>query len=179
MGVYSHMKMVKCLKGHKYNADKFNSCPQCAALRGMAQPKDFSEEPQSDVDTEEPDMDRQQKYEIVGRRKVVGCLVCVKGAMQGEGFFLVEGQNDIGRGANLEVVLSKELTVSRKAQACILYDKKENRFYLTAEEGRKEVLCNGKVVTKKIPLVNESEIQIGQCVLRFVAFCNGNFMWKN
>ena len=99
--------------------------------------------------------------------------------MQGEGFFLVEGQNDIGRGANLEVVLSKELTVSRKAQACILYDKKENRFYLTAEEGRKEVLCNGKVVTKKIPLVNESEIQIGQCVLRFVAFCNSNFMWKN
>lgn len=173
------MKMVKCLKGHKYNADKFNSCPQCAALRGMAQPKDFSEESQSDVDTEEPDMDRQQKYEIVGRRKVVGCLVCVKGTMQGEGFFLVEGQNDIGRGANLEVVLSKELTVSRKAQACILYDKKENRFYLTAEEGRKEVLCNGKVVTKKIPLVNESEIQIGQCVLRFVAFCNSNFMWKN
>ena len=99
--------------------------------------------------------------------------------MQGEGFFLVEGQNDIGRGANLEVVLSRELTVSRKAQASILYDKNENQFYLTAEEGKKEVLCNGKVVAKRISLTTESEIQIGQCVLRFVAFCNRNFMWEN
>ncbi len=173
------MKMVKCLKGHKYNADKFNSCPQCAALRGMAQPDDLADGLQGDIDTEEPDIDRQKKYEIVGRRKVVGCLVCVKGVMQGEGFFLVEGQNDIGRGANLEVVLSRELTVSRKAQASILYDKNENQFYLTAEEGKKEVLCNGKVVAKRISLTTESEIQIGQCVLRFVAFCNSNFMWKN
>ena len=173
------MKMVKCVKGHKYNADKFNSCPQCAALQGMAQPQDFSEEPQSDVDTEEPDMDRQQKYEIVGRRKVVGCLVCVRGAMQGEGFFLVEGQNDIGRGANLEVVLSKELTVSRKAQACILYDKKENTFYLLAERGKNSVLYNGSPVQEKVELATESEIQIGQCILRFVAFCNQKFTWKN
>lgn len=173
------MKMVKCLKGHKYNADKFNSCPQCALLQGLVKPDDLTEDAQSDIDTEKPDMERQQKYEIVGRRKIVGCLLCVKGAMQGEGFFLVEGQNDIGRGANLEVVLSKELTVSRKAQASIYYDKDENRFYLAAEQGKSDVLYNGIPVQEKMPIVTESEIQIGYCVLRFVAFCNENFTWKN
>ncbi len=118
------MKMVKCIMGHKYNAEKFNVCPHCASMEAEAQSAATLEKEADDVDTEEPDTVKQQKYEIVGRRKVVGCLICVKGAMMGEGFFLVEGHNDIGRGANLEVVLSKELTVSRKAHACITYERR-------------------------------------------------------
>jgi hypothetical protein len=169
------MKMVKCLKGHKYNAEKFNSCPYCANEEDA---KEDLEENQQEVDTEEPDKSRQQKYEIVGRRKVVGCLICVKGAMMGEGFFLVEGHNDIGRGANLEVVLSKELTVSRKAHACITYDKKKNQYFLEAAKEKQDVLCNGAIVHEPTLLADGNEIQIGQCTLRFVAFCDDGFQWE-
>ena len=172
------MKMVKCIMGHKYNAEKFSVCPHCASMEAEAQSATTLEEVIGDVDTEEPDAVKQQKYEIVGRRKVVGCLVCTKGSMMGEGFFLVEGHNDIGRGANLEVVLSKELTVSRKAHACITYEKKENRYYLVAAEGKKDVLYNGVMVEQAVELENGGELQIGQCGLRFVAFCDENFSWK-
>ena len=171
------MKMVKCIHGHKYNAEKFNICPLCAAMESEAELAAFSEVDQSDVDTKEPDMDKQLKYEIVGRRKVVGCLVCIKGSMAGEGFFLVEGHNDIGRGANLEVVLSKEVTVSRKAHACITYDKQENQYVLTAAEGKTDVLYNGTMVEASVVINNGGTIQIGQCTLRFEAFCDKDFSW--
>lgn len=172
------MKMVKCIRGHKYNAEKFNMCPHCASMEVEEKLVEPLGEMQEDVDTEEPDAAKQQKYEIVGRRKVVGCLICVKGVMLGEGFFLVEGHNDIGRGANLEVVLSKELTVSRKAHACITYDKKENQYYLAAAEGKKDVLYNGMVVEHTVLIGQDGEIRIGQCTLRFIPFCGKNFTWK-
>lgn len=172
------MNMVKCIRGHKYNAEKFNTCPHCAGMEAEVQSAATVVETEGEVDTEEPDVGKQQKYEIVGRRKVVGCLICVKGAMIGEGFFLVEGHNDIGRSANLEVVLSKELTVSRKAHACITYEKKKNQYYLMAAEGKKDVLYEGMVVEDAVLLENGGGIQIGQCGLRFVAFCDQNFSWK-
>ncbi len=172
------MKMVKCIMGHKYNAEKFNVCPHCASMEAKNQMIEPFGDMQDEVDTEEPDIAKQLKYEIVGRRKVVGCLICVRGSMMGEGFFLVEGHNDIGRGANLEVVLSKELTVSRKAHACITYEKKENQYYLAAAEDKKDVLYDGKVVESPVLIKNGGDIQIGQCGLRFVAFCDDKFIWK-
>lgn len=172
------MKMTKCLKGHIYNAEKFNACPQCAGMQRKELYIGVVVDGQEDIDTEEPDMVKQQKYEIVGRRKVVGCLICVKGSMTGEGFFLVEGHNDIGRGANLEVVLSKELTVSRKAHACITYNNESNQYQLAVAEGKKDVLYNGSVVEEAVMLQDGGTICIGRCEMRFVAFCDDNFSWK-
>ena len=173
------MKMIKCFNGHLYNEDKFNHCPQCASIQIMDRTKESNMQEQDDIDTEEPDFVKRQKYEIVGRRKVVGCLICVKGTMKGVGFFLVEGHNDIGRGANLEVVLSKELTISRKAHACITYEEKQNQYYLTAADGKQDVFYNGKLVNKSVLIKDGGEIGIGQCMLRFVAFCNDCFKWGN
>lgn len=172
------MKMVKCMKGHIYNAEKFNSCPQCAGMQVKGQDMESVVDEQDDIDTEEPDAAKQQKYEIIGRRKVVGCLICVKGTMMGEGFFLREGHNDIGGGANLEVVLSKEFTVSRKAHACITYDKEKNQYQLAIAEGKKDVVYNGMVVEEPVLLEHGGIIRIGQCSLRFVAFCNADFTWN-
>lgn len=172
------MKMTKCLKGHIYNAEKFNACPQCAGMNRNELYMETDVAWQDDIDTEEPDMVKRQKYEIVGRRKVVGCLICVKGSMTGEGFFLVEGHNDIGRGANLEVVLSKELTVSRKAHACITYNKEGNQYQLVVAPGKKDVMYNGNVVEETVMLRDGGIICIGRCELRFVAFCDDDFSWK-
>lgn len=173
------MKMVKCIMGHKYNAEKFNACPHCASREiqgGALEP--LVMEALNDIDTEEPNDTKQQEYEIVGRRKVVGCLICVRGAMMGEGFWLVEGHNDIGRSANLEVVLSKELTVSRLAHACITYEEKRNQYSLAVAKDKKDVLYQEKVVEDPVLLKSGTDIQIGQCILRFVAFCNKGFSWK-
>lgn len=172
------MRMVKCMLGHKYNAEKFNQCPHCARKReGERNAEDAFE--QQDIDTEEPDEAVGNQYEIIGRRKVVGCLVCVKGSMKGEGFFVVEGHNDIGRGANLEIVLSKELTVSRKAHACIIYDSEKKHYLFAGAPEKQDVLYDGRQVENPVILENGAMLQIGQCVLRFVAFCDESFDWEN
>ena len=137
------MKMVKFFKGHMYNAEKFSSCPQCAAMEAGEKLSDMVESSQDEIDTEDPVTVKRQVYEIVGRRKVVGCLICVEGVMKGQGFFLVEGDNDIGRGANLEVVLSKEITVSRKTHACISYKTDDNSYILSVAKDKKDVRYDG------------------------------------
>lgn len=170
------MKMVKCIKGHMYNAEKFSACPYCSGMDSEAELAG-AEERQEDIDTEDPDTLKQQKYEIIGRRKVVGCLICVQGVMYGEGFFLVEGYNDIGRAANLEVALTKEVTVSRKAQACIIYDEEKNQYMLKAAKGVKNVFYNGALVEDTVRMSNDDVIAIGRCRLRFIAFCDDGFQW--
>ncbi|MBR1598136.1 MAG: FHA domain-containing protein [Lachnospiraceae bacterium] len=172
------MRMVKCFKGHMYNAEKFSSCPQCAAMEAEGQSIN-SQVDQADIDTEDPVTVKRQVYEIVGRRKVVGCLICVEGVMKGEGFLLVEGDNDIGRGANLEVVLSKETTVSRKAHACISYNPEDNSYILSAAKDKKDVIYDGNQVSEPVTIKDGKMLRIGQCELRFVAFCDEEFSWKD
>lgn len=169
------MKMIKCIKGHAYNADKFSNCPYCNGMD--VQDNTMSEEKQDAIDTEDPSTVKQQNYEIIGRRKVVGCLICTNSMMYGEGFFLVEGHNDIGRTSNLEVALTKEITVSRKAHACIIYDTEKNQYVLKADNRKKDVFYNNALVEKDILLENYATITIGQCNLRFIAFCNDDFVW--
>lgn len=172
------MRMVKCFKGHIYNAEKFNTCPHCANMEAGKKVADPLGEKQQEQDTEEPHTVKQRNYEIIGRRKVVGCLLCVKGTLMGEGFFLVEGYNHIGRSANLEVVLSGETTVSRMSHACICYEWRQNRYELTVAEGKEDVFYNGKLVEHPVSIESGGTIQIGQCSLRFIAFCGENFMWN-
>lgn len=172
------MKMVKCFKGHMYNAEKFSSCPQCAAAEAGGKLSDKADVLQDEIDTEDPVTVKRQVYEIVGRRKVVGCLICVEGVMKGQGFFLVEGDNDIGRGANLEVVLSKEITVSRKAHACISYNADDNSYILSIAKDKKDVTYDGVNVTSPVTIESGKIIKLGQCSLRFVAFCDEEFSWQ-
>ena len=171
--------MVKCFKGHVYNAEKFTSCPQCAALEANGEIPDLSDTSQDEIDTEDPVTVKHQVYEIVGRRKVVGCLICVEGVMKGEGFFLVEGDNDIGRGANLEVVLSKEITVSRKAHACITYSGDNNEYILSVAKDKSDVLYDGYKVDEPVVIKHGKIIGIGNCRLKFMAFCDDEFSWSS
>lgn len=170
------MKMIKCIRGHRYNTEIFTKCPYCDDMESDL-PETSAAQGQEDVDTEEPGTVKQQVYEIVGRRKVVGSLLCIRGNMTGQGFFLVEGQNDIGRIANLEVVLTNELTVSRKPHASIVYERENNSYMLVAAEGKKDVFCRDKLVKEPLLLKNGDIIQIGECTLRFYSFCDDVFSW--
>ena len=46
------MKMVKCIRGHKYNAEKFNMCPHCASMEVEEKLVEPLGEMQEDVDTD-------------------------------------------------------------------------------------------------------------------------------
>ena len=90
--------------------------------------------------------------------------------MIGESFVLREGENLIGRGANMDVSLHFEPTVSRNQHAIIAYDHDNRACILYSPEHAEQTLCTGKVVKRKKTLKNRDTIALGDCVLVYIAF---------
>lgn len=162
------MHLLKCENGHIYDTDKFRTCPHCSSIQLDLVTLDTVGQNQTDIETEIPESTLQENYERISRRKVVGLLICVEGEMLGEGFILREGENDIGRASNMDIPLTREVTISRKDHATIRYDKDNYTFTLQAGEGKTDVYCNGKQITEPYSLGDRELIQIGDCQLIFI-----------
>lgn len=168
--------MVKCEKGHIYDADKFSTCIHCSNIKAGVRVQDIYGNEQKNIETEMTDRVKNE-YDISAIKKTVGFLVCVKGNMRGEGFILREGANDIGRAKNMDVALTKEVSVSRDKHACIFFDSSNGEFSLRTDDDRKDVCCDGRAVEKCCKLTDRSLIQIGECSLIFISFCDSSFSW--
>ncbi len=165
------MHLIKCDNGHIYDTDKFRSCPHCSNIVLENMMFNMAALPQNEADTEIPESSVQDNYERIGRRKTVGMLVCTEGDMQGEGFFLKEGENVIGRASNMDVALTQEVSISRKKHAVIYYDDSDASFTLQVLNDKTNVLCNEAAITE-CKLQNYDELTIGRCKLVFVSVAN-------
>ena len=165
------MKIIECSSGHYFDADKLESCPQCAAIAAGIGVRDLAGDNQSQIQTAAGTMSARSPH---GR--TVGWLVCLNGAMCGESFIVHEQENQIGRASNMDISLYAEPSVSREKHAEILYDQKKNSFFLRS--GKKEgVLLNGKPVKNQRKLQDHDLITLGSCEILFVALCNEDFKW--
>lgn len=168
------MKLTKCPNNHYYNADKLPYCPHCIHIETGVPIENLSGTDQADIGTE-------SVHIIDGantlQRKTVGWLVCIEGNMLGESFILYDGDNYIGRSPNMNVCLSKEPTVSRENHACITYDKETKALALIPGSSEQPILLNDILLTGSQPLQDRNLIQLGDCVLLFVALCNNDFTW--
>lgn len=162
------MHLLKCENGHIYDSDKFRSCPHCSKVMLDVFATDTYGLNQSEVDTEIPPEEIQGSYERIGMRKTVGMLICVEGEMSGEGFLLKEGDNSIGRASNMDVALTREVTISRKEHAVIHFDGDTGTFTLKAGKEEAAVLCNGKQIETECTLQDRDELMLGECRLVFV-----------
>lgn len=156
------MHLVKCENEHIYDADKFRSCPHCSSVSLVgAVPSEDIDSNQSDVDTEIPEVDKQQEYEQIGRKKAAGLLVCVTGVMEGEGFVLREGENVIGRASNMDIAITMDLSISRKNHAVISCDI-DTDDYSIINTGKGIIYVNDKQVDGEAQLNNKDVIIIGE-----------------
>lgn len=169
------MHLIKCKNEHIYDKDKFRSCPYCSKIRFQVRRPDVFGSGQKDVDTVMPEKNEQENYQQLAHRRVAGMLVCVAGEMMGEGFFLLEGDNALGRSSNMDIALTREITIARKKHATIHCDIDNERYTLSVNEEKSEVYCNGKVVQKQCALGMEDEIVIGKCHLKIITISN---IWK-
>lgn len=170
------MHLLKCENGHIYDGDKFRSCPHCSSivLDRLSDPDTYGRN-QADVDTEMPESEEREFYERIGKRRVAGMLLCVEGSMQGEGFFLREGENVIGRASNMDVALPKEPSISRRNHASIVYDIVGNHYTIQVMSHEAEVCLNGKQICGEYTLKDRDEIQLGTC--RFIMIEAGE-LWQ-
>ena len=203
------MNLVKCEKGHYYDSDKFDTCPHCAGnVVGMGTANSdmtiSSELPSSSFENyaeitsgpTEPltgglkmgdkkiTVSAEEKtigiyFGEAKKEPVVGWLVCVDGPTQGESYVLKSGKNFIGRNETNDVVLQKDLAVSREKHAIIVYDPKSRRFLAQPGMSSELFYMNDEVVLQAMPLSERSVIQIGKSKLLFIPLCGGEFDWES
>lgn len=108
---------------------------------------------------------------------VVGWLICLKGVRQGEAFPLKKEQNNVGRGANMDVVLAQESSVSREKHIVIIYEPQKRVFYL--QQGESLSYLNDEPVLATRELKIYDKLKMGESVYMFYPLCGEEFTWDN
>jgi len=113
-----------------------------------------------------------------GLDPVVGWLVCIEGPEKGRDYRLLDRINTIGRGAENDVVLEMEQSVSQKNHARLAYDAKHNNFQMIPGEGRNITYVNDAPLYVPQLLHAYDVIEFGETKLLFIPLCSEQFQWK-
>lgn len=107
----------------------------------------------------------------------VGWLICVKGEYIGHTFECKTGRNRIGRNQDMEINLADDLTVTREAQAIIIYEPKKRQFFIQVGAGDGLVYLNGEMVFSHEPLAPYDMLSLGKTDFIFLPLCGEKFSW--
>lgn len=131
------------------------------------------------IDSETEDDSRTVSlYDSDGSEPVVGWLVCIKGIYSGESFNLKSGQNFIGRALNMNVSLSKDMTVSRQYHTSIIFEPEKVQFFVSSGNSSGLTYLNGHLLLTPAQLKPRDIIRIGKGSYMFIPFCDENFSWN-
>lgn len=119
------------------------------------------------------------RYTTEEAEPVVGWLVAVNSASQGLSFELNDGKNSIGRMRINKIALENEPSVSREKHAYIIFDAKNNVFYIQSGETDKMTYLNDSPVLTPQQIKAYDKIQLGDCELIFIPLCGDKFSWDN
>ena len=106
-----------------------------------------------------------------------GWLLCIAGRQLGMDFRLYEGKNSIGRGADNNVIVTREVGAIRETRALIVYEPKENRFYVMPGMSRELCYINDELLLKNQCLLKNDTLEFGDSKLMFIPGCDEKFNW--
>lgn len=110
---------------------------------------------------------------------VVGWLVCLSGENLGKSYILKSGRNFIGRGNDMDVVLSGDRSISRDKHAIILYEPRRRQFMVQPGTSKELFYLNDEVVLDTCELKAFDKLLIGETTLYFVPLCGESFAWED
>ena len=116
---------------------------------------------------------------LIGVDPVVGWLVCIAGEYYGDYFRLKSGRNFIGRGADMDVVLSLDPKISRSRHAIITYEPRGRMFYVQPGDARELFYLNDNVVLDNAVLKVNDILTLGDTKLMFIPCCSEKFSWDD
>ncbi len=120
------------------------------------------------------------KAEAVQQTFPVGWLVVTAGPGRGAAITLTEGLMQIGRNDDQAIQLDfGDTGISRSNHAVIAYDPEDRKCYLGHGGKANLVRLNGKPVLSTIALSNGDSIRISETSIRFMAFCDDGFDWRD
>ncbi|KUJ73173.1 hypothetical protein AVO45_15640 [Ruegeria marisrubri] len=110
----------------------------------------------------------------------VGWLVITSGPGRGTAIVLTEGLMQIGRNDDQAIQLDfGDTGISRSNHAVIAYDPEDRKCYLGHGGKANLVRLNGGPVLSTVPLSHGDTIRISETSMRFVAFCDETFDWRD
>lgn len=186
--------MIKrCNNGHWYDDSVEKSCPHCRRQNeklgiGM----DNIEEDDHTVSIVEaeilmPDVGRTKEeddrtisfgfFGLTAVQPVTGWLVCMTGEGRGRDYRLHMGKNFVGRSPSMDVALVDDKSISREKHCSVIYDPREDMFYVSAEGGNL-VYLNDELVESSRELKEDDRITVGDTNLIFIPFSRGKRKWE-
>lgn len=188
------MAMKQCANGHLYDDSKSAACPYCSgeSAIGVTIPLGESAPPaQGGIgvtiplghvapagDTKSKDqmvtmvLDDAKNSEV---SPVRAWLVVVDGEKLGLDFAIHTGKNTVGRGKSNDVCFDFDNTVSKENNVSIIYDDRNNVFYIQPGEGKNNVYVNNQLLLEYRQIKDYDTIEIGKTKLVFRTFCNELF----
>ncbi len=110
----------------------------------------------------------------------VGWLVVTAGPGRGTSITLSEGLMQIGRNDDQAIQLDfGDTGISRSNHAVIAYDPEDRKCYLGHGGKANLVRLNGKPVLSTVALASGDLIRISETSIRFTAFCDDGFDWRD
>ncbi|NVO56400.1 FHA domain-containing protein [Rhodobacteraceae bacterium B1Z28] len=110
----------------------------------------------------------------------VGWLVITGGPGRGASITLTEGLMQIGRNDDQAIQLDfGDTGISRASHAVIAYDPEDRKCYLGHGGKANLVRLNGKPVLSTVALSNGDLVRISETSIRFTAFCDDGFDWRD
>jgi len=128
---------------------------------------------------QDDDDEKTTYFENEAGKPVVGWLVCIEGSHFGNDFKLRLGGNFIGRGTNMDVSISGDLSVSRNKHAVVIYEPKNNMFIIQPGESKGLTYLNDKVILAPTEMASNDIIQLGNTKLMFIPCCTDKFTWDS
>lgn len=110
---------------------------------------------------------------------VVGWLVCVAGSHFGESFGISAGKNSIGRGADNNIVLSRDGSVSKSKHAIVIYEPKKRNFYIQPGDSSGLTYLNEDYITETKMIASHDVLEFGDSKFIFIPLCGENFTWED
>ena len=128
------------------------------------------------IETSEP----VAKTEAAQETFPVGWLVVTAGPGRGACVTLTEGLMQIGRNDDQAIQLDfGDTGISRSNHAVIAYDPEDRKCYLGHGGKANLVRLNGKPVLSTVALSSGDLIRISETSIRFAAFCDDGFDWRD
>lgn len=184
------MKLIRCERGHYYDAQQHSSCPSCGVPGLEVQATQARVGPTDDAmavtrafgQSSEPG-DAGVTLALVrkktGMDPVVGWLVCIHGPEKGRDYRVRSERNGIGRGADMAICIGSDEAISRENHAYISFNPRKGSFRVAPGDGRGITYLNGEEVDVPMPLVAYDRIELGQTILMFVPLCGEHFSWES
>lgn len=197
------MAIQRCKNGHYYNDAEAENCPYCTGTSSIGTTIPLGAPNGQDVGvgktlplnydlplenndlnpTRPPVSGPYGPTTMIDENKtseidpVRGWIVVIQGEKVGLDFRIHSGKNTIGRAKTNDICIDFDATISKEKACFIIYDQKNNEFYLMAGESTNNIYVNTQLLLIPRKLCDNDILEIGKTKLVFRSLCNEQFTY--